>query len=147
MIATRTRSSSRALPFCTLPFVWAIASDLLSHSCYVCDNSRFAIRLPAEAELAADVEDPLEDGQPGRRGQKRNRGDEQPDAHRREHEAAGDDDDPLGARADADVPTQAESLGTRARVADEERARDRCERQRERNRMVMAREHECDRAE
>src|SRR5919201_1611477 len=77
------------------------------------------------AELRADEQDPLEHGQPGGRGQQRDRPHKEPDADRREHEAACDHHHALGARPQPDVAAEAERLRLRARIADEERAGDR----------------------
>ena len=93
------------------------------------------------------MQDPLQNRYPGGERQQRNRGDEQPDADRREHEAARDHDDALGARADPDVAAQPHRLGLRARVTHEERAGDRGECERERDGMVVPVEDQRDRAE
>src|SRR5581483_10263180 len=108
MIATRTlEGSPGALPFAEA--IWGVLS----------------------VELRADVQDALEHGDPRRRGEQVDR--PRQDAPRREHEAGRDHDDALGAAADADVAAQAERLRARARVADEERAGERGERERERD--------------
>src|SRR2546429_5697081 len=69
-------------------------------------------------QLLADVQDALADGDP--RGAREEH--ERPGQHapRREDETPGDDDDAFGARPDPDVAAEAERLGLRARVRDEE---------------------------
>src|SRR5215475_14858774 len=98
MIATRTLpSSSRALPL-----VDATGSS---------------------GKLLAYVQDPLDDRDPGRRGE-----DEdcpRQAAPRSEDETRRDEYDTLCARAKPDVAAQAQRLGAGARVRDEERADDR----------------------
>src|SRR6185369_17131457 len=57
----------------------------------------------------------------------------------------GDDHDALGSAPKADVPPEAERLGSRPRVADEERAGDGGERECDSPHLVVAHEHEPDR--
>src|ERR1051325_10417322 len=96
MIATRTLSCRRSRP--PLPF------DSLTVGCL--------------QELLADVQDALNDRDPCGEGEEH----ERPGQHapRRENETRGDDDDALGARPDPHVAAEAERLGLRARVRDEE---------------------------
>src|SRR5215213_4484330 len=101
--------------------------------------------LSAGCELAPDGHDALQHRQPGAGGEDEDRP-RQP-APRREDQPAGDHDDTLGPAAQADVALEPERLRTRPRVADEERARDRRDRQRERPFPPVASEDECDRAE
>ena len=77
------------------------------------------------------------------------RSDDRPrqDAPGREHEAGGDHDDALGARADADVALEAERLGAGARVGDEERAGDRGDGDDDEDVLVVAGEDVGDRGE
>src|SRR2546430_17416380 len=100
MIATRTLSSERV----ALPLVEAI--------CFL------------SKRLFADGQDSLEHGQPGGC---REQVDEplQRDAERREDEAARNHGHALGAAADADVSLEADQLGLRARVRNEEGTSDR----------------------
>src|SRR5215470_13256119 len=83
-IATRTLPSSRR----ALPLVVATGSS---------------------GKLLANVQDALDDREPG--------------SHR-EHESGSDEYDTLGARAKPDIALQSERLGAGARVRDEERADD-----------------------
>ena len=66
-------------------------------------------------------------------------------APRREDETRGDDDDALGAGADADVAAQAERLGACARVRDEERPGDRGDGDGDEGGMMVPREDVRDR--
>ncbi len=125
-MATRTLPSSRrARPF-ELPFD-DIRSSVFSRTRY----RSFALRkqgandwylVLALSKLLANVQDALQDGEPGRRREQVDRPLQR--TPRREDEAGGDDDDALGARAQADVAAQAESLRLRPRVRDEEGAGD-----------------------
>src|SRR3989440_11998052 len=96
-------------------------------------------------KLRAHAPHALPDGEPRGRGQRADRPDE--GAPRSEDAPDGDDDDPLGAASDADVAAEAERLGARARVADEERTGDSGEREADPDEVVVAREDERDRAE
>src|SRR6266480_115536 len=100
MIATRTLSSERV----ALPLVEAI--------CFL------------SQKLFSDGQDSLEHGQPGGC---REQVDEplQRDAERREDEAARNHCHALGTAADADVSLEADQLGLRARVRNEEGTSDR----------------------
>src|SRR5213595_407358 len=95
MIATRTLSSERF----ALPLVEAI--------CFL------------SQKLFSDGQDSLEHGQPGGC---RQQVDEplQRDAERREDQATRDHDNALGTAADADVSFEADQLGLRTRVRNEE---------------------------
>src|SRR5438128_11814922 len=116
MIATRTLpSSTRALPL-----VDAIRSS--------------------EEQLLADVQDALDDRDPGRRSEEIDRRLEQHDADRGEHEPRGDHDDALGPRAEPDVAAEAERLRLRAGVGDEVRAGDGGHGRSERQLVVVAAE-------
>src|SRR5262249_61025012 len=96
MIATRTLSSLRARPF----------DEPLDS-----DTIRFL------QELAADVEHALDDRDPRRDGEERYRpGQHAPGS---EDETGGDDDDALGAGADADVAPQPERRRAPACLRDE----------------------------
>src|SRR6185437_5696394 len=103
MIATRTLPSSER----RLPLLLAIRSSM--------------------NELLANVQDALDDRDPGGRGQEIDR--PLKPAPRAEHEAGRDHDDALGARAKTDVTAQAERLGLRADIRNEERAGDRHDRE------------------
>src|SRR3989440_6450990 len=96
-------------------------------------------------KLRAHAPHALPDGEPCGRRQRADRPDE--GAPRSEDEPDGDDDDPLGAASDADVAAEAESLGARACVADEERPGDGGEREADADEVVVTREDERDRAE
>src|ERR1043166_4841110 len=74
-------------------------------------------------QLLSDVQDALQDCDPGRDGEHDDRPLER--APRSEHEPRADDDDALGAGAEADVAAQAQRLGLRPRVRHEEGARHR----------------------
>src|SRR6478736_6534875 len=92
MIATRTLpSSSRALPL-------VVATD-------------------SSGKLLANVQDALEDREPGRHRERENR--PRKTTPRRENESRGDEHDALGTRAKSDVALQSERLGASARVRDE----------------------------
>src|SRR5262245_6311177 len=106
MMATRTLSS----PPRTAPFDAPLAPSLIW------------LTLRSLHELLADVQDTLDDRDPCGRGQQGD-GPGQ-DTPRREHETGRDDDDALGAGADADVPLDAERLAAGTRVRDEQRAGD-----------------------
>src|SRR5438874_2173281 len=125
MSATRTLPSSwRGRPF-ELP----LASDIRS----------------SVDELLADVQDALDNGEPGGRG-------EQVDgpleaAPRCEDEAPGNHDDALGPRAETDVAAQPESLGLGTHVGHEKGACDRDDREDDRDVVSGAGEDEPDRRE
>src|SRR4051812_18854788 len=124
MIATRTLPSLRTWPL-DEPF----DSDTGSTS----------------ENLLADVEHALDDRDPGRDGEEQDRpGQHAPGC---EHETRGDDDDTLRTRADADVAAQAESLGARTGVGDEDRAGDCGDGHRDEDVVAVAREDERDRRE
>src|SRR5580765_966013 len=78
-----------------------------------------ALGLPPPFELLPYRPDPLSDGDPRRRGEQVDR--PLQTTPRSDGEAEADDDHSLGARADPDVPFEAERLGLRARVGNEER--------------------------
>src|SRR5689334_23069429 len=78
-------------------------------------------------ELLANVQDALDDRDPGGRGQEVDRPLEP--APRREHEAGRDHDDALRAGAQPDVAAEAERLRLRPHVGHEEGARDRGDRE------------------
>src|SRR5919201_2268977 len=80
--------------------------------------------LSAVAELAPNREDALDDREPRRRGQDGHDAGQHELVERGEDESRRDYDDALGAAADANVAAQAEDLGLRARVADQEGAGD-----------------------
>src|SRR5205085_3159875 len=122
MIATRTLSSERA----ALPLVEAM--------CFL------------SQKLLSDGEDSLEYRQPGGR---RKQVDEplERDAERREDEPARDHDHTLGAAADTHVSLEADQLGLRACVGDQERAGDRGQADRDADIVAHAREDEGDRRE
>src|SRR5439155_4130431 len=80
------------------------------------------VGIRSSEQLLSDVKDALQHSDPARRGEKVDRPRQQPP--RREHEARGDHDDALGAGPEPDVAAQAESLGLRANVGDEEGAGD-----------------------
>src|SRR4051794_35084049 len=108
-MATRTLpSSSRARPF-ELPLL--------------------AIRA-SRNELLADVQDALYDGEPRRCREQVDR--PRKEAPRCEHEARGDHDDALRARAEAHVTAQPEGFGLRPHVRDEEGACDADDREHDR---------------
>src|SRR6185369_11254284 len=85
--------------------------------------------LSSGAKLLADEQDPLHHSDPRRRGEECHRRGQNEVVDRREHEPCGDDHDALGSAPKADVPPEAERLGSRPRVADEERAGDGGERE------------------
>src|SRR2546423_3630470 len=122
MIATRTLSSERA----ALPLVDAM--------CFL------------SQKLSSNGQDSLEHRQPGGRRQQIDEPLER-DAERREDEAARDQDHALGAAADADVSFEADQLGLRPGVGDEEGAGDRCDADGDADVVSGAREHEGDRGE
>jgi hypothetical protein len=99
MIATRTLSSERA----ALPLVEAM--------CFL-------------SELVADGQDSVNDGQPGGRREEVDEPLER-DTERREDQPARDDHDALRAAADSDVSLEADQLGLRPCVGDEEGSGDR----------------------
>src|SRR2546421_11180517 len=104
MIATRTLSSLRGdRPF-ALPLVEAIR--------------------PSREKLLAYGENSLCHREQRRRGQHVDRPLER-NAERRQDQARGDDDHALRAAAETYVPAQADQLGLRPRIRDEERAGDR----------------------
>src|SRR5437660_6456187 len=121
MIATRTLSLERA----ALPLDEAI--------CFL-------------SQLFADGQDSLEHGQPGGR---REQVDEplQGDAERREDEAGRDHGDALRAAADPDVALEADQLGLRAGVRNEERAGDCRDTEHDGDVIARAREDQRDRCE
>src|SRR5215471_14717677 len=120
MIATRTLpSSSRALPL-----VDATGSS---------------------GKLLANMQDALEDREPGRHGERENR--PRKAAQRREHESGGDEYDTLGTRAQPDVTLQPQRLGASARVRDQERADDRRNGEYDGPVLAVTREDQCDRGE
>src|SRR5690349_23377912 len=80
------------------------------------------IPIDSSEQLLADVQDALRHGDPRGCGEEID-GPLEP-APRSEHEARRDDDDALGAGAEADVAAQAERLRLRPDVGDEERAGD-----------------------
>src|SRR5215470_6177299 len=96
-IATRTLPSSRR----ALPLVVATGSS---------------------GKLLANVQDALDDREPGSHREHENR--PRQASPRREHESGSDEYDTLGARAKPDIALQSERLGAGARVRDEERADD-----------------------
>src|SRR5215471_15464369 len=120
MIATRTLPSSR----------WAL--PLLDAT----DSS---------GKLLADVQDALDDREPGRRREDEDRPGQA--APRCEDEAGRDDHDALCARAESDVATQAERLGLGAGVRDEEGADHRGYGEHDGPLHAVAREDECNRRE
>src|SRR3954453_19215292 len=97
MIATRTLPSSRR----ALPLVVATGSS---------------------GKLLADVQDALDDREPRRRGERDDR--PRQAAPRRKDAPRGEEHPALGAGAQADVSLESESLGSGARVRDEEGADD-----------------------
>src|ERR671936_2900368 len=97
------------------------------------------------AKLRAHAPDALSHGEPGRRRQRPDRPDERPPG--REGEPDGDDDHALGAASDPDVAAQPERLRARTGVADEERAGDRRDGERERDLVAVSGEDERDCAE
>src|SRR5689334_24898521 len=111
MIATRTLPSSRR----ALPLVVATGP-----SGKLLQPQRVLTR--RGPQLLADMQDALDDREPGRRGERDDRPREA--APRREDETRGDEDDALCPGAQADVALQAESFGAGAGVRDEERADD-----------------------
>src|SRR3954469_7624137 len=121
MIATRTLSSERVLPFVE-------AISFLSQN------------------LLADGQDSLEHRQPGGY---RQQVDEplQRDTERREDQSARDHDHALGPAADADVSLEPDQLGLRAGVGDEERTGHRGDAEDDGDVIACAREDERDRRE
>src|SRR5919197_1279192 len=103
--------------------------------------------LSAVLKLLADEEDPLDHGQPSRSREEGDRDREDEVVEWGEAEPRGNDDDPLGPAAEADVTLEPQRLRPRPRVADKERARDRRERERDGPHLVVPHEHEPDRAE
>src|SRR5690349_15505359 len=97
------------------------------------------------AKLRANAPHALSDREPRGRRQRPDRPDER--APGSEDETDGDHDDPLRAASDPDVAAQAERLGARTGVADEERAGDGGEREADADEVTVARENERDRAE
>src|ERR1051326_6358188 len=92
------------------------------------------------AQLTANAQDPLADGEPGGYGEEVDRPLEA--APRREDEPAGDHDHALGAAAEADVALQPEQLRLRAGVRDEEGAGHRGCGERDRDLVAVTREDE-----
>src|SRR5437868_12675071 len=99
----------------------------------------------ASVKLLSDVQDALQDCDPGRRREHDDRPLER--APGSEHEARGDDDDALGPGAEADVAAQAERLGLRPCVRHEEGAGYRRDREDDRRVVPRAGEDERDRGE
>src|SRR5262249_45261659 len=122
MIATRTLSSERD----ALPLVEAM--------CFL------------SLKLLSDGDDSLEHGQP-RGGCKQVDEPLKRDAERGEDEAARDHDHAFGAAADADVPTEPEQRGLRARVGNQERAGNRQDAEDDADVVSRAREDVRDRGE
>src|ERR1022692_2948018 len=107
MRATRTfPSSRRAWPFALAPF-----------------ELRFFAICSSMSKLLADVQDALQDGDPGGGGEQVDRPREQPPWGK--YEAGGDHDDALGAGAQSDVAAQPERLRLGPCIRDEEGAGDR----------------------
>src|SRR5581483_1718179 len=96
-------------------------------------------------ELLANMQDALDDRDPRGRSQEVDRPLEP--APRREHEPGRDHDDALGPGAEPDVAAQAERLGLRTDVGNEERAGDRGDREDDRRVVGSAGEDERDRRE
>src|SRR5438876_3568457 len=120
MIATRTLpSSTRALPL--------------------------VVATGSSGKLLANVQDALDDCDPGRHREHENR--PRKAAPRREHKSGRDEYDTLGTRAQSDVAFQSERLGASARVRDEERADDRRNGEHDGPVLPVTREDERDRGE
>src|SRR5919201_1422357 len=99
------------------------------------------------AELLANEEDALQDREPGRRREKGDRARQYELVDRGEDEAGGDHDDAFRATPESDVTLETQCLRARTRVADEERACDCRERERDAPHLPVPHEDEPDRAE